>query len=76
MNSDLPMSERVLFGVKNGNEDWQEELLCTIPDKFEQVKVLAGEAGFNRFREATIDLSAPPDFAKTIRGVRKRRVSR
>ncbi len=59
--------ETLLYGVRNGNEDWQEELLTTNPDAFERVKELAAADGFGRFRVATIDLSVPPDFTKVLR---------
>ncbi len=59
--------EKVLFGVKNGDEDWKETVLCTQPERFEVVKKLAAKDGWGRFRIATIDLSAPPDFAKTVK---------
>jgi len=62
-----PIFEKVLFGVKNGNEDWQEELLSTNPMRFEEIKTLASNDGFGRFRVATIDLSKKPDFTKTLR---------
>lgn len=60
------MKETVLYGVRTGNEAWQEELLCTQPERFEEVKVLASKDGFGRFRIATVDLSEKPDFKKTI----------
>ena len=59
--------EVILYGVRNGNEDWQEELLCTQPKRFEEVKGMAKKDGFGRFRIAEIDLSIVPDFGKTVR---------
>lgn len=63
------MIERVLYGVRKGNEDWQEELLTVRPDRFESAKEWAIKQGFDpaKFREAEIDLSKPPDFSKTVR---------
>lgn len=61
------MSEKVLFGVRQGDEDWQEVVLCTQPARFDAVKKLAARDGFGRFRIAAIDLSAPPDFAKVVK---------
>lgn len=58
--------ETLLYGVKNENEDWQEEILCSFPEAFERVKVLAAKDGFGRFRVASINLSAPPDFTKVL----------
>lgn len=58
--------EKILYGVRADNEDWQEEILCTQEDRFEQVKILASKDGFNRFRIAEIDLTEKPDFRKTV----------
>lgn len=63
----LPESETVLYGVRHGDEDWQEEILSTFPDSFDRVKVIAARDGFGRFRVAKIDLRTPPNFAKTIK---------
>lgn len=43
----------ILWGVKNGDEDWQEVILSTKPETFEAVKKLAAADGFGRFRTAT-----------------------
>lgn len=64
--SDDMKNETVLLGVRNGNEDWQEELLSTNPATFEAVKAISARDGFGRFRVATIDLTTPPDFRKSI----------
>lgn len=61
------MKETILWGVKNGDEDWQETVLCTQPKRFDEVKILAAKAGWGRFRIATIDLDTPPDFTKTVK---------
>lgn len=61
-------NETVLWGVKNGDEDWQESILCTDPKRFAEVKTLAAKDGWGRFRTATIDLTTPPDFRKTVKG--------
>lgn len=47
------MKETLLYGVRTGNEDWEEELLTTQGDRIEEVKRLAAKDGFNRFRVAT-----------------------
>ena len=62
----LPDSEMVLYGVKAGDEDWQEQILSTAPENFKRIKELAAKDGFGRFRVARIDLTAPPDFGKTV----------
>ena len=63
---DLPESETLLYGVKEGNEDWQEEILSTCPDNFDDVKVKAARDGFSRFRIAKVNLTALPNFARTV----------
>jgi hypothetical protein len=65
---ELPMEETVLYGVRNGNEDWQEELLSTNPLFFEQAKSLAAKDGFGRFRVSVVNLRTPPDFRTALRG--------
>lgn len=57
----------VLWGVKTGDPDWMETVLCTIPEKFDLVKKLAAKDGWGRFRIATIDLTVVPDFTKALK---------
>ena len=59
-------TEYVLFGVKIGDEDWQEVVISTNRKHFDKAKVWATANGYNRFRIAIIDLSKPPDFRRTI----------
>lgn len=61
-----PAIERILWGVRNGDEDWQESILSTNPAAFEKIRQMAERDGWGRFRESTLDLSERPDFAKTI----------
>lgn len=61
------MKESVLYGVKAGNEDWQESILSTNPARFDEVKVMATRDGWGRFRVAVIDLDVPTDFAGTVK---------
>ena len=49
--------EFVLYGVRKGNPDWQEEVIIARKGEFETYKILfenvkkwAEENGFNRFR--------------------------
>jgi len=56
----------VLWGVKEGDEDWRETVLCTQPERFEAVKAMATRDGWGRFRVATINLTKPPDFTKAV----------
>lgn len=60
-------NETVLWGVKNGEPEWAECILSTNPTRFDEIKLLAMRDGFGRFRIAVIDLSSPPNFAKTVR---------
>ena len=65
----MPNTETVLYGLPQGaTERYQEVLLLTnaTPALIEKVKALAAKDGFHSFRVAEIDLSAPPDFTKTL----------
>ena len=62
---------KVLFGVRKGNESWQEEVISEHEDRFDAAKKWATENGFDRLRIADIDLTTPPDFTKSVR--RRRR---
>lgn len=57
---------KVLFAVRIGNEDWQEELITEDASKIEAATAWAKAHGFDRFRVAEID-DSPPDFAKTVK---------
>lgn len=59
-------TETVLYGLRVGAEDWQEELITTNPLKIEEATAWAKTQGFDRFRVAHIDLSQKPDFGKTV----------
>jgi hypothetical protein len=68
------MIEHVLWGTRKGAPEWDEEPLCTQPERFAEVRELAAADGFEKFRESAIDLSVAPDFSKTINtGKSKRR---
>jgi len=54
--------ETILWGVRDGNESWQEEILSTNPARFDEIKALAARDGFGGFRIGTVDLSTAPDF--------------
>jgi hypothetical protein len=60
-------NEALLYGRRAGDEAWQETILCSQPENFDKVKVLAARDGWGHFRIAEIDLSQPPNFADTIR---------
>lgn len=58
---------KVLFAVKIGDEDWQEQLITEREEQIENASTWAKANGFDRLRVADIDLSKKPDFTKTIR---------
>ena len=61
------MIDVILYAVKVGNEDWQEELITTADasdkEKLSNAKAWAESQGFDRFRVAAFDGSAP-DFTR------------
>ncbi len=64
---------KILFAVKKGDEDWQEQLITEVEEQIEAAKTWAVGQGFDRFRVAEIS-DDPPDFASTVNvGRRKRR---
>jgi len=58
--------ERILYGIRIGEEDYQEEILTTNEEKIEDARKWAKANGFDRFRIAEIDLGKKPDFIGTI----------
>lgn len=60
---------RILWGVKVGDENWQEQIITTDGAKIEQAKAWGIANGFGRFRIST-DNGQAPDFTKTIRNKR------
>lgn len=54
---------KVLFAVKKGDEDWQEQLITEQEERIESAKAWADSNGFDRFRVAEI-ADGPPDFVK------------
>lgn len=57
---------RVLWGVRIGRPDWDEEILTTHAERIDDAKSWATAQGFDRFRVVDIDLSRPPNFAATL----------
>lgn len=47
----------ILYGVRSGNEDWQEEIITTNPDQLDAATEWALDNGFDRLRIAIVDLS-------------------
>lgn len=58
----------LLYGRLKGAPEWQEQILCSLPEHFERAKELATADGFAHFRVAHFD-DSPPDFAGTVRKV-------
>lgn len=57
---------KILFAVKIGNEDWQEELITEDESQINAASEWAIANGFDRLRVAEIDLTKSSDFSKTI----------
>jgi hypothetical protein len=58
--------ETILWAVKVGDEDWQEQIITTDENQIEAAKEWASNNGFDRFRVAKIDLGVKPDFVSTL----------
>lgn len=60
----------ILWGVKKGKEDWQEEILstqCKTTEDLTQIKDRASRDGFGRFRVSEMeDIPTVPDFSKVV----------
>ena len=62
----LESGVKVLFAVRCGAEDWQEELITEVEERIPAATLWAEANGFNRLRVATLE-DGPPDFAATVR---------
>lgn len=56
---------KILFAVRIGNEDWQEELITEDQARIPAASKWAKANGFNRIRVAVIQ-PGKPDFAKAL----------
>ena len=56
---------KILFAVKIGDEDWQEQLITDAEDRIPAASEWARANGFDRLRVADID-DTPPDFIKAM----------
>jgi hypothetical protein len=65
--SSLPEYEDVLYGIRVGEESWQEEVLTNRSDRIEAAKLWALENGFDRFRVVRIHLRGVIDFGGSVR---------
>lgn len=59
-------NQTLLYAVKIGAEDWQEEIITTEAARIPAARQWAKQNGFDRFRVAHFD-DAKPDFAKAVR---------
>lgn len=57
---------KVLFAVRKGAEDWQEELITEVAARIPAASRWAKANGFDRLRVASIDDRCRPDFSKVI----------
>ena len=57
---------KILFGVKTGEADWQEQLITEDEARITAASVWAKQNGFDRLRVATIIDGEIPDFVGTI----------
>lgn len=58
-------ARKMLWAVRKGAEDWQEEIITTDASKIDAARKWAEANGFDRFRVAEYD-DSPLDFAKTV----------
>ena len=57
---------KILFAVRVGSEDWEEELITEVEDRIPAASEWAKANGFDRLRIASIDLDVPPDFRNVL----------
>lgn len=66
------MKEYILWATKKGAEDWEEDLITTVPmtpegkAKLEKARTWATQQGFDRLRVSTNDSDTAPDFTKVL----------
>ena len=62
--------EQVIWAVKKGQEDWQEEVIYSGPPLSKDMQAKCAQwiedNGFDRMRIAGLDLSVQPNFAGTV----------
>lgn len=64
---------KILFAVKIGDEDWQEQLITEVEERIEAASEWAKANGFDRLRVVEVsDEPEMPDFAEAM-GLRKRK---
>ena len=57
---------KILWAVKVGDEDWNEQIITENEADIEQASKWALANGFHKLRVAEVDLAQPPDFTSTI----------
>jgi hypothetical protein len=57
---------KILWAVKIGSPDWEEQIITENEKDIEPAKKWALSNGFNRLRESDIDLRDKPNFINTI----------
>ena len=64
------MIEHLIYGTKNGEEAWQEQILLSGEKAekldYEKLKAFFISEGFYNIRKTQIDLAQKPDFTNTI----------
>lgn len=61
----MKQPSKMLWAVKVGDEDWQEQIITTNESAIEKARKWAEQNGFDRFRVSTMP-DGPPDFTKTL----------
>lgn len=64
--------DRILWAVKIGDEDWQEQIISTDATKFPAARAWAIANGFDRLRESVMD-DGPPRFDLCLNRTPKRK---
>lgn len=58
--------KKILWGVKNGSANWQEEIISVEESNFNNAIQWAKLNGYTNFRIANINMDVNPNFTKTI----------
>lgn len=60
------MTETILFAVKIGNPDWDEEVLTEHKCRIKEAMEWGKANGYHKFRIAKIDMDTPPEFSANL----------
>lgn len=58
---------KMLWAVKKGDEDWQEQIITTDEARIPAAKEWAKQNGFDRFRVSEYQDGDVPDFTKAVK---------